>query len=124
MGIGGVGADRPPSTLDWRRLFRLDCVDVGHTAIQCRGHPAVLGLRQLDGPRHRLLRDVVAAHHELYREGRISLSDLMTRETEHLQLQLRERNLAYEQSLALLRQHAVAGTLTPDNAKGMVWNSL
>jgi len=66
----------------------------------------------------------LAAHHEMYREGRISLSDLMVQETEHLQLQLRERSLAYEQSLALLRQHAVAGTLTPNNVKGMVWSSL
>lgn len=66
----------------------------------------------------------LAAHHEMYREGRISMSDLMVQETAHLQLQMRERSLAYEQSLALLRQHAVAGTLTPNNVEGMVWSSL
>ena len=56
----------------------------------------------------------VAAQQELYREGRIPLSELLTQESELLQLQIRERAAAYSEVLAGLRYHSAAGSLTVD----------
>ncbi|MGD2135207.1 MAG: TolC family protein [Gemmatimonadales bacterium] len=56
----------------------------------------------------------VAAAQQLYAAGRISLSDLLTREAELLDLQLAERREAYAVQLAILDHHAISGTLTPD----------
>jgi outer membrane protein len=54
----------------------------------------------------------VAAQQQLYREGRISLSELLTQESGLLQLQIQERSAAYSEVLAGLRYHSAAGSLT------------
>ena len=56
----------------------------------------------------------VSAQQELYGEGRIPLSELLTRESELLQLQIQERAAAYATVLAGLRYHSAAGSLTVD----------
>lgn len=65
----------------------------------------------------------VAAQSELYREGRIPLSELLTQESELLQLQTQERAAAYAIVLAGLRYHAAAGHLTIDLAHRLTGSS-
>lgn len=62
----------------------------------------------------------VAATQELYQAGRASLSDLLVQETDLLQLQIQERSAAYDEMMAILRYHAVAGRLTAQNVSEIV----
>jgi len=58
----------------------------------------------------------VAAQRTTYGAGRTSLSDLLAQEAELLRLQSDERGAAYTGQFALLRFHAIAGTLTAELA--------
>jgi adhesin transport system outer membrane protein len=62
----------------------------------------------------------VVAQQEMYRAGRISLSDVLVQETELLQLSIQERTLAYAGMLALLSYHSAAGTLSADKVQKIV----
>ncbi len=62
----------------------------------------------------------VAAQQEMYKAGRISLSEVLVQETELLQLQIQERALSYTEILAILNYYAVAGTLTPSKVQEIV----
>ena len=57
----------------------------------------------------------VQAQRNLYDTGRLSLSELLTQETEWLGLQFRQKSQLYNEIRALLRYHAVAGTLNENN---------
>ena len=59
----------------------------------------------------------VEASRKLYREGRISLSELLTQETELLALQLQEKELRYTEQRVILDYHALIGNLTTENVK-------
>lgn len=65
----------------------------------------------------------VAAQRQMYQAGRLSLSELLTQETELLQLQVNERQVAYDGRLAILNYHATAGILTIDLAEKIVRNA-
>ena len=52
------------------------------------------------------------AHIDLFEAGRIPLRDLLTQETELLQLQLEQNVQYYQAYLALLQYEKTAGTLT------------
>ncbi len=62
----------------------------------------------------------IAAQQEMYRTGRVSLSDVLVQETELLQLQIKERALAAAEILALLNYHSTAGTLTSDKVQEII----
>jgi outer membrane protein TolC len=62
----------------------------------------------------------VSAQQEMYRAGRLSLSDVLVQETELLQLNIQERTLAYAEILALLNYHSTAGTLSAAKVKEIV----
>lgn len=64
----------------------------------------------------------VSAYKLIYDAGRATLSDLLTQETELLRMQMDERSMAYGELLAMLRYHAIAGTLTADLARMIVRN--
>ena len=55
----------------------------------------------------------VTATDNRYREGRSSLSDLLTEETTLLELRMRERSLLYEQLLSYIAYYQIAGKLSP-----------
>ena len=65
-------------------------------------------------------RSSVVATRELYRAGRVSLSDLLVQEMDLLQLQIQERGAAYAEMTAILRYHAVAGRLTAQSVSEIV----
>jgi len=65
-------------------------------------------------------RSSVTATRELYRAGRVSLSDLLVQEMDLLQLQIQERGLAYAEMMAILRYQAIAGRLTAQNVSEIV----
>ncbi len=60
------------------------------------------------------------AYQQMYKAGRLSLSELLVQETELLQLQIQERSLLYLQTLALLHYHGTAGRLTENSVKLIV----
>ncbi len=62
----------------------------------------------------------VIAQRQRYEAGRISLSELLTQETELLQLQMDERGVVYAGRLAIMNYHATSGTLTADLAETIV----
>lgn len=62
----------------------------------------------------------VTAQRQMYEAGRISLSELLTQETELLQLQMNEREVIYAGRLAVLNYYATAGTLTVNLAEMIV----
>ena len=62
----------------------------------------------------------VAAQREMFDEGRISMSELLTQETELLQFQLQEREMIYKELQAILHYHTVAGTLNKNNVLKIV----
>lgn len=62
----------------------------------------------------------VIAQRQRYEAGRISLSELLTQETELLQLQITERGVVYAGQLALTNYHATSGTLTASLAETIV----
>lgn len=64
----------------------------------------------------------VSAYKLIYDAGRVTLSELLTQETELLRMQMDERSMAYGELLAMLRYHATAGTLTADLARMIVRN--
>ena len=55
----------------------------------------------------------VTATDSRYKEGRSSLSDLLTEETTLLELRMRERSLLYEQLLSYIAYYQIAGKLSP-----------
>ena len=59
---------------------------------------------------------VVAAQQELHRAGRLALSELLTQETELLQLSLQAASLTYAAAEAELDYHRAAGSLTTEIA--------
>ncbi len=65
-------------------------------------------------------RKYVAANRKLYREGRISLSELLTQETELLALQIQERELLYAEQQAILDYHVLIGDLNRDTVLKIV----
>jgi len=62
----------------------------------------------------------VKAQMQIYEAGRISLSELLTQETELMKLQMDERSAAYVGLQAALFYHANAGSLTPILAESIV----
>jgi outer membrane protein TolC len=62
----------------------------------------------------------VKAQRQIYEAGRISLSELLTQETELMKLKIDERSAAYAGRLAILFYHAYAGILTPNLAESIV----
>ncbi len=56
----------------------------------------------------------VDANRKLYREGRISLSEILTQETELLALQIQEKELRYAEQQAILDYHVLIGDLSPE----------
>ena len=62
----------------------------------------------------------VRAYQEMYKAGRISLSDLLVQETELLQLKMQEKSLAYQERLAVLHYYATAGELNAANVQQFV----
>lgn len=62
----------------------------------------------------------VEAQRDLYKEGRLSLSELLTQENELLDLKIQERSLLYQEISALLSYHATAGTLTKEKIQMMI----
>ncbi|GAB4363543.1 MAG: hypothetical protein Kow0042_01480 [Calditrichia bacterium] len=59
----------------------------------------------------------VEAQQKLYKEGRISLSELLTQETELLTLQIQEKELRYTEQRAIIDYHTLIGDLTAENVK-------
>ncbi|MGD9487009.1 MAG: TolC family protein [Calditrichaceae bacterium] len=59
----------------------------------------------------------VTAQRKIYETGRISLSELLTQETELLDLQMQEKELIYAELMAILDYHSTAGTLNVENVK-------
>ena len=62
----------------------------------------------------------VAAQYELYRSGRLTLSELLTQENELMSLRLEGTYVAHAGSLAILDYHVVNGTLTATEAHAIV----
>lgn len=58
----------------------------------------------------------VSAQQELHRSGRLALSELLTQETELLQLSLQAASLRFMAAEADLDFHRAAGTLTIETA--------
>jgi len=65
----------------------------------------------------------VSTFRQLHQEGRLSLSELLTQETELLVLALDERRMAHAQRTAFLQYHAILGTMNPELVTSLVGGS-
>jgi outer membrane protein TolC len=65
------------------------------------------------------MQKVAAAYESLYNEGRVTLSELMTKENELLQLSIREKEMLYRQLEILISYHYTAGTLTKEQIQNL-----
>lgn len=62
----------------------------------------------------------VTATESRYKEGRSSLSDLLSEETTLLELRMREQSLLYEQLLSYIAYNQIAGKLSPSIAQTFI----
>ena len=62
----------------------------------------------------------VDGQRELYKEGRIQLSGLLTQENELLRMQIQERVAAYREMTTLINYYAMQGSLTPNHVEQLV----
>ncbi len=62
----------------------------------------------------------VTAMRALYQEGRLALSELLTQETELLQVQIKERAVKYQEIATLLDYQAISGELNRDQIKRII----
>ena len=59
----------------------------------------------------------VTAKDNAYKEGRASLSDLLTEEAVLLELKMRERSMLYDELLAYVAYYTITGELSPSLAQ-------